>query len=86
MAQTFMAKAQDCEVTDNYRKYYGQLIGSVIENVVLVGDEYGSPIPILIVRGFDKQLRQVEVWSDPEGNGTGHLDISPYPSQDDTTE
>lgn len=79
---TLIAQAQDCKVHPDFLKYYGKIIGATIQHVVLVGGEYGEPVPVLIMKAFDGTMLQVEVWSDPEGNGSGHLDIAPYPASD----
>lgn len=86
MKKPFLAHQQDCDLPENYRKYYGQLIGSVIQQVILVGSYEGNIVPVLTVKTFDGKELQVEVWSDPEGNGVGHLDIyDPSPSHDTAT-
>lgn len=72
----YKAQVQDCEVHDNFRTYYGQLIGVTITNVVLVGDEWGHPTPVLLGTDINGRKLQIELWSDPEGNGSGHADIS----------
>ena len=70
-----VAQTQDCDVHVSTREHYGQLIGAVIKHVVLVGNEQGDMTPVLLVKTAQGQDVQVEVWSDPEGNGSGHLDI-----------
>lgn len=70
-----MASQQGCVLPDPYRKYYGQLVGAYVKHVVLVREEDGETVPVLIMQTSDGKELQVEVWRDPEGNGAGHLDI-----------
>lgn len=67
-------------IMPNVREYYGQLIGTKVVEVLLAkqaeedwtADEY---TPILALKTADGDVLYVEVWSDAEGNGSGHLHI-----------
>lgn len=56
--------------------HYKQLEGGTIEAVELIGVERLF-YPVLLVRLPDGTRLQVEVLQDSEGNGPGHLGISP---------
>ena len=52
--------------------YYGKVVGKTIEKVVLENFE-GQPLPVL----YFTDGSTATVMCDPEGNGPGHLDITP---------
>lgn len=79
---TLIAQRQGSFVHESTLKYYGQLIGATIQHIVLVGDVFGEALPVLIVKTADGKMKQVELWSDPEGNDVGHFDISDYTVED----
>ena len=63
-----------------FQKHYNQLVGyKIIEAVVEEDEVFGEDLPfvaLIMQKGKDKLI--VHVSADPEGNGTGHLEISAY--------
>lgn len=63
-----------------YKKYYKQLIGYKVTEVIVEKDDvFGGDVPFvafIMQKGKDKLL--VTLFSDEEGNGTGHLNIDAY--------
>lgn len=63
-----------------YKKYYKQLIGYKITEVIVEEDDIlGGDVPFvafLLKKGKDTLI--AHLMSDEEGNGTGHLAIAAY--------
>lgn len=82
MSQTLAKVINDKKKTimPSVREYYGHLIGGTITDVFLVKDEryewtHDEYTPILTVQKDDGSAYLVELWSDTEGNGSGHAEI-----------
>lgn len=64
-----------------YEKYYKQLIGYTLTDVVVFDDEDDEVQIALFFEKKGKQSLVAYLLSDEEGNGTGHLDIHAYDPQ-----
>ncbi len=63
--------------TGNEQRHYQQIVGGTVTGIAWDVESFDEATPVLMVQLPTGRTLQCAVLCDPEGNGTGFLDIVP---------